>query len=193
MIPASRVACFQALFVNSQAIGSPRYVKQNTGCLFRSASNTSTASRFRGTPRGVPFLVRSSHPVPFETGNLAGAAASRQRKANQRLQVRRCGRDEAIGFILGQPAIPFVLTRQQTNLRNHFQPLPLIASRPQQVANRGELAVHRRRLVAPLQLRLGDVPDHVARDLAQLQRSQVRVEAATNAPNVLEAPQMLLA
>jgi len=61
--PAFSHAVCQALFVISQAIGSPRWVKQNAGCFPRSASSTSAASRFSGTPRGVPFLVWFNHAV----------------------------------------------------------------------------------------------------------------------------------
>jgi hypothetical protein len=91
---AFAIAVCQALLVISQANGSPRYVKQNTGCFPRSASSTSTASRFNGTPRGVPFLVWFNHAVlRFKSTQshskpvIARAASRCERKADQRLQV----------------------------------------------------------------------------------------------------------
>src|SRR4051812_31530731 len=106
--------------------------------------------------------------------------------------MRRRGRDQAVGFGLRQPSVTFVLPGQQTDLRNHLDPLPLVTRNAQQVANGREVAVHGRRLVAALQLLPSDVPDHVARDLAQIQRAQVGVEPATDPPYVRDATKMLL-
>ena len=55
------------------------------------------------------------------------------------------------------------------------------------------MAIHRCRLIAALQLALGDLPDHVTGDLAQLQWPNVRIEAATDPPYVSKTPKMLLA
>src|SRR5581483_7168773 len=62
-MPALAIALCQAELVNSQRIGLPRYVKQYRGCFLSCSSRTATASRFSGTPRGVPFLVRFNHAV----------------------------------------------------------------------------------------------------------------------------------
>jgi len=39
-------------------------VKQKRRCFPTCSRNTTTASRFNGTPLGVPFLVWSNHAVP---------------------------------------------------------------------------------------------------------------------------------
>jgi hypothetical protein len=46
--------------------------------------------------------------VPFQSGNLARPATRRQREADERLQVRRGGRDQAVRLFPRQPAITFI-------------------------------------------------------------------------------------
>src|SRR6185312_4031589 len=123
----------------------------------------------------------------------ARPATCRQREVDQRLQVRRGGRDQAVRLLRRQPAITSIFAGQQAYLRDYLDPLPLVARDAQQVAEDSQIAIHGSRLIAALQLVLGDAPDHITGDLAQLQFTQVRIDAPTDPPNVCETPKMLLA
>src|SRR5215471_9888324 len=94
-MPAFMIAARHAVLVTSQPIGSPRNVKQNTGCLPRSALSTAIASRFSDSERSItdlhPCLLSDSKRTydPPESGCQLAPPASR-------LAEREVGRRRAI-------------------------------------------------------------------------------------------------
>lgn len=59
--PARLTASGHAVLQSPHLMGSPRYVQHKRGSFPLSPCSTATASRFNGTPRGVPFSVRFNH------------------------------------------------------------------------------------------------------------------------------------
>jgi hypothetical protein len=117
------------------------------------------------------------HPFPLQAGNLPGTAAGCQCKAHQRRQVVRTRLKQRIDLLAGQPPIPLDFAAQHTDFRKCIDPLPFVPSHTQQAPHGGEIAIHRCRFIALLQLPLDDRPDHVAVDLIQCKTAPGRGRA----------------
>jgi hypothetical protein len=88
-----------------------------------------------------------------------------------------------------QPAVPLDFTGQEPDFRKSIDPLPLVAGHPKKAAYRGQVPVHRSRLVALLEFTLDDGPNHITIDLAEHHRPQVRVKRAANLLHIRKTPQ----
>ena len=147
-------------------------------------SNTSTASTFKGTPLGVPFLVWLSQAVlrARSTRSHSRPVISRARQPVARAYRTRAARWGA-QHAINRSASARVNQRSRSTSPEADESSGWCRSTAIRRApsatgtQQGQVPIHRRRLVAPLELALDDLPDHVAVDLVEHQSPEVRVQA----------------
>jgi hypothetical protein len=107
----------------------------------------------------------------------------------KRTMAAKCGGHAATSFAASSLVY---LTTQQPNLRNHVDPLPLIACHTQQAAHQRQVSIDGRGHVAFRLLVFDHLADHIAIDLVEHQFPEHGVKLPANAPHVFNAPQIRL-
>lgn len=98
-------------------------------------------------------------------------------------------KNQPLGLFLRQPAVALHLAMQHADFREAVDPLPFVPCHMQQVPNQRQITIHRRRLVAPLQLPLRDAPHYVTRNLVQREVFHVWVQLTANTLHIAKTSQ----